>query len=51
MMDYLSQERLQYQQVDEKSFLIHRSSSMLWEMIVSNIMCRKTEYIKLKHAK
>ncbi|KAF7645293.1 hypothetical protein LDENG_00206950 [Lucifuga dentata] len=51
MMDYLSQERLQYQQVDFKTFLIHRSSSMLWEMIVSNVTCMKTEYIRLKHAK
>ncbi|KAF7642272.1 hypothetical protein LDENG_00261030, partial [Lucifuga dentata] len=28
-----------------KTFLIHRSSSMLWEMIVSNITCMKIEYI------
>ncbi|KAF7647806.1 hypothetical protein LDENG_00166260 [Lucifuga dentata] len=34
-----------------KTFLIHRSSSMLWEMIVSNVMCMKIEYIRLKHAK
>ncbi|KAF7652068.1 hypothetical protein LDENG_00102090, partial [Lucifuga dentata] len=34
-----------------KTFLIHRSSSMLWEMIVSNVTCMKTEYIRLKHAK
>ncbi|KAF7650095.1 hypothetical protein LDENG_00131640 [Lucifuga dentata] len=34
-----------------KTFLIHRSSSMLWEMIVSNIMCMKIEYLRLKHAK
>ncbi|KAF7645834.1 hypothetical protein LDENG_00197640 [Lucifuga dentata] len=34
-----------------KTFLIHRSSSMLWEMIVSNIMCMKIGYIRLKHAK
>ncbi|KAF7647449.1 hypothetical protein LDENG_00172310 [Lucifuga dentata] len=33
-----------------KTFLIHRSSSMLWEMIVSN-MCMNIEYIRLKHAK
>ncbi|KAF7646502.1 hypothetical protein LDENG_00187300 [Lucifuga dentata] len=34
-----------------KTFLIHRSSSMLWEMIVSNVTCMKIEYIRLKHAK
>ncbi|KAF7647508.1 hypothetical protein LDENG_00171370 [Lucifuga dentata] len=34
-----------------KTFLIHRSSSMLWEMIVSNVMCMKIEYIRLKYAK
>ncbi|KAF7642206.1 hypothetical protein LDENG_00262530 [Lucifuga dentata] len=34
-----------------KTFLIHHSSSMLWEMTVSNITCMKTEYIRLKHAK
>ncbi|KAF7647231.1 hypothetical protein LDENG_00175520 [Lucifuga dentata] len=34
-----------------KTFLIHRSSSMLWEMIVSNITCMKIEYTRLKHAK
>ncbi|KAF7656202.1 hypothetical protein LDENG_00045120, partial [Lucifuga dentata] len=33
------------------AFLIHCSSSMLWEMIVSNLMCMKIEYIRLKHAK
>ncbi|KAF7645815.1 hypothetical protein LDENG_00197830 [Lucifuga dentata] len=67
MMDYLSQERFKYQQVDfnsvpnelkpmevwkvGKTFLIHHSSSMLWEMIVSNVTCMKIEYIRLKHAK
>ncbi|KAF7663984.1 hypothetical protein LDENG_00192720 [Lucifuga dentata] len=68
MMDYLSQERFKYQQVDfnslpeltetngslegrKKNVLIHRSSSMLWEMIVSNVTCMKIEYIRLKHAK
>ncbi|KAF7644049.1 hypothetical protein LDENG_00228930 [Lucifuga dentata] len=34
-----------------KTFLIHCSSSMLWEMTVSNVTCMKTEYIRLKHAK
>ncbi|KAF7645268.1 hypothetical protein LDENG_00207170 [Lucifuga dentata] len=34
-----------------KTFLIHHSSSMLWEMIVSNVTCMKIEYIRLKHAK
>ncbi|KAF7641613.1 hypothetical protein LDENG_00276280, partial [Lucifuga dentata] len=34
-----------------KTFLIHRSSSILWKMIVSNVTCMKTEYIRLKHAK
>ncbi|KAF7641153.1 hypothetical protein LDENG_00291900 [Lucifuga dentata] len=34
-----------------KTFLIHCSSSMLWEMIVSNVTRMKTEYIRLKHAK
>ncbi|KAF7642628.1 hypothetical protein LDENG_00254200 [Lucifuga dentata] len=34
-----------------KTFLIHRSSSMLWEMIGSNVTCMKTEYIRLKYAK
>ncbi|KAF7656318.1 hypothetical protein LDENG_00044070 [Lucifuga dentata] len=34
-----------------KTFLIHRSSSMLWEMIVSNVTCTKIEYIRLKHEK
>ncbi|KAF7643105.1 hypothetical protein LDENG_00244950 [Lucifuga dentata] len=34
-----------------KTFLIHRSSSMLWEMIVSNVTCMKIEYIRFKHAK
>ncbi|KAF7647014.1 hypothetical protein LDENG_00179000, partial [Lucifuga dentata] len=34
-----------------KTFLIHHSSSMLWEMIVSNLTCMKIEYIRLKHAK
>ncbi|KAF7642093.1 hypothetical protein LDENG_00264830 [Lucifuga dentata] len=34
-----------------KTFLIHHSSSMLWEMIVSNVTYMKTEYIRLKHAK
>ncbi|KAF7641250.1 hypothetical protein LDENG_00287670, partial [Lucifuga dentata] len=34
-----------------KTFLIHRSSSMLWEMVVSNITCMKIEYIRIKHAK
>ncbi|KAF7648806.1 hypothetical protein LDENG_00151430 [Lucifuga dentata] len=33
-----------------KTFLIHCSSSMLWEMIVSNVMCMKIEYIRVKHA-
>ncbi|KAF7643161.1 hypothetical protein LDENG_00244210, partial [Lucifuga dentata] len=28
-----------------------RSSSILWEMIVSNVTCMKIEYIRLKHAK
>ncbi|KAF7641466.1 hypothetical protein LDENG_00280450, partial [Lucifuga dentata] len=53
MMDYLSQERFKYQQVDfRKTFLIHLSSSMLWEMIVSNIItCMKTEDIRFKNAK
>ncbi|KAF7641355.1 hypothetical protein LDENG_00283790, partial [Lucifuga dentata] len=69
MMDYLSQERFKYQQVDfngvpkknelksmevwkvGKTFLIHHSSSMLWEMIVSNVTCLKILYIRLKHAK
>ncbi|KAF7640968.1 hypothetical protein LDENG_00002590 [Lucifuga dentata] len=34
-----------------KTFLIHHSSSMLWEMIVSNVKCMKIEYIRLKHSK
>ncbi|KAF7644994.1 hypothetical protein LDENG_00212320, partial [Lucifuga dentata] len=34
-----------------KTIIIHRSSSMLWEMIVSNLTCMKFEYIRLKHAK
>ncbi|KAF7654975.1 hypothetical protein LDENG_00062620 [Lucifuga dentata] len=34
-----------------KTFLIHHSSSMLWEMIVSNVTCMKIEYIRLKHEK
>ncbi|KAF7658697.1 hypothetical protein LDENG_00008960, partial [Lucifuga dentata] len=34
-----------------KTFLFHRSSSMLWKMIVSNVTCMKIEYIRLKHAK
>ncbi|KAF7644654.1 hypothetical protein LDENG_00218330, partial [Lucifuga dentata] len=34
-----------------KTFLIHCSSSMLWEMIVNNVTCMKIEYIRLKHAK
>ncbi|KAF7643731.1 hypothetical protein LDENG_00233810 [Lucifuga dentata] len=34
-----------------KTFLIHRSSSMLWEMIVCNVICMKIEYIRFKHAK
>ncbi|KAF7665031.1 hypothetical protein LDENG_00157440 [Lucifuga dentata] len=34
-----------------KNFLIHRSSSMLWEMIVSKVMCLKIECIRIKHAK
>ncbi|KAF7643877.1 hypothetical protein LDENG_00231690, partial [Lucifuga dentata] len=34
-----------------KTFLIHHSSSMLWEMIVSDVTCMKTEYIRLKRAK
>ncbi|KAF7651232.1 hypothetical protein LDENG_00113860 [Lucifuga dentata] len=33
-----------------KTFLIHRSSSMLWEMIVSNITCMKIKHIRLKLA-
>ncbi|KAF7662847.1 hypothetical protein LDENG_00224650 [Lucifuga dentata] len=67
MMDCLSQECFKYQQVDlivyqnelkpvavwkvGKTLLIHHSSSMLWEMIVSNVTCMKIEYIKLKCAK
>ncbi|KAF7649115.1 hypothetical protein LDENG_00146710 [Lucifuga dentata] len=34
-----------------KTFLIHCSSSMLWEMIVSKVTCMKIEHIRLKHAK
>ncbi|KAF7641599.1 hypothetical protein LDENG_00276400, partial [Lucifuga dentata] len=34
-----------------KTFVIHCSSSMFWEMIVSNVTCMKIEYIRLKHAK
>ncbi|KAF7645243.1 hypothetical protein LDENG_00207740 [Lucifuga dentata] len=34
-----------------KIFLIHRSSSMLWEMIVSNVTWMKIEHIRLKHSK
>ncbi|KAF7645198.1 hypothetical protein LDENG_00208530 [Lucifuga dentata] len=34
-----------------KTFLIHCSSSMLLEMIVSNVTCINIEYIRLKHAK
>ncbi|KAF7642905.1 hypothetical protein LDENG_00248460 [Lucifuga dentata] len=34
-----------------KTFLIYCSSTMLWEMIVSNVTCMKIEYIRLKHAK
>ncbi|KAF7641686.1 hypothetical protein LDENG_00274790, partial [Lucifuga dentata] len=34
-----------------KTFLIHRSSSMLWEMIVSKVTCMKIKYIRIKHAK
>ncbi|KAF7641640.1 hypothetical protein LDENG_00275660 [Lucifuga dentata] len=34
-----------------KTFLIQRSSSILWEMIVSDVTCMKIEYIRLKHAK
>ncbi|KAF7643278.1 hypothetical protein LDENG_00242370 [Lucifuga dentata] len=34
-----------------KTFLIHSSRSMFWEMIVSsNVTCMKIEYIRLKHA-
>ncbi|KAF7663677.1 hypothetical protein LDENG_00205020 [Lucifuga dentata] len=29
----------------------HHSSSMLWEMTISNLTCMKIEYIRLKHAK
>ncbi|KAF7648815.1 hypothetical protein LDENG_00151310 [Lucifuga dentata] len=34
-----------------KTFLIHCSSSMLWEMIVNNVMCMKIECIRLRHEK
>ncbi|KAF7643162.1 hypothetical protein LDENG_00244190 [Lucifuga dentata] len=34
-----------------KTFLIHHSSSMLWEMIVSNVTCMKIEFIRLNHEK
>ncbi|KAF7643434.1 hypothetical protein LDENG_00239540 [Lucifuga dentata] len=34
-----------------KTILIHGSSGMLWEMIVSNVTCMKIEYIRVKHAK
>ncbi|KAF7643757.1 hypothetical protein LDENG_00234090, partial [Lucifuga dentata] len=34
-----------------KTFLIHCSSSMLWEMIARNVTCMKIEYIRLKHEK
>ncbi|KAF7643963.1 hypothetical protein LDENG_00230490 [Lucifuga dentata] len=52
MMDYLFQECLKYQQVEfRKTFLIHCSSFILREMIVSNVTCMKIKYIRLKHAK
>ncbi|KAF7642070.1 hypothetical protein LDENG_00265140 [Lucifuga dentata] len=34
-----------------KTFLNHRSSSMLWEMIVINVTYMKIEYIRFKLAK
>ncbi|KAF7646174.1 hypothetical protein LDENG_00192160 [Lucifuga dentata] len=34
-----------------KTFLIHLSSFILWEMTVSNVTCMKIEYIRLIHAK
>ncbi|KAF7641573.1 hypothetical protein LDENG_00277260, partial [Lucifuga dentata] len=34
-----------------KTILIYCSSSMLWEIILSNVTCMKIEYIGLKHAK
>ncbi|KAF7641146.1 hypothetical protein LDENG_00292090, partial [Lucifuga dentata] len=46
----LSQACFSYQEVG-KTFLIQCSSSMLWEMIVSNITCMKIEYNRLKHVK
>ncbi|KAF7648571.1 hypothetical protein LDENG_00154820 [Lucifuga dentata] len=67
MIDYLSQESFKYQQVDFNSVpelietngglesrekkLNHHSSSMLWEMIVSNVTYMKIEYIRFKCAK